>query len=193
VFAKTHRDAMVGNSNFPTPDPSVEVFDEVVGAFSAKSAQIAMKEVELQTLRAERKDLRGHVDRVLTDRGEYVQRVSGGDAAKILSAAFEVQAEPTPTTSIEKPTNVVATMGDEEGEVDVSWHAVGKAKAYVIQCREHSDTAAPGQWGGDRFGTRSSITFTDLISGKKYAFRVKAIGPNELESAWSDEVICMAP
>jgi hypothetical protein len=32
-----------------------------------------------------------------------------------------------------------------------------------------------------------------FVPGKRYAFRIRALGPNELESPWSDEVSCMAP
>ena len=28
---------------------------------------------------------------------------------------------------------------------------------------------------------------------KKYAFRIMVIGPNGVESGWSDEAVCMAP
>ena len=38
-----------------------------------------------------------------------------------------------------------------------------------------------------------SATLTGLTSGTKYAFRIRVLGPNDLESPWSDEVICMAP
>ena len=39
----------------------------------------------------------------------------------------------------------------------------------------------------------SAATVTGLVSGKKYAFRIRALGPNDLESPWSDEAVCMAP
>ena len=94
---------------------------------------------------------------------------------------------------MDKPYNMTATMGDNDGEIDLGCHAVPKAKSYIYEIREHSDTAAPGSWGGAKFGTRSSMTFTGLVSGRKYSFRVRALGPNELESPWSDEVVCMAP
>jgi hypothetical protein len=41
--------------------------------------------------------------------------------------------------------------------------------------------------------TRSGTVFIGLVSGQKYAYRIRALGPNELESPWSDEVVCMAP
>jgi len=192
-FATTHRDAMVGNANFPTPDPTSAVFDAALGGYTAKLDQITAAEIELQTLRADRDTLRKDLEAKLNGRGEYVEKASAEEAAKILSSGFDIQAESTPTTSIDKPVSVTATMGDNPGEIDVGCDAVYKAKSYIYEIREHSDTAAPGPWGGAKVGTRSSVTFSGLVSGKKYSFRIRALGPNELESPWSDEVISMAP
>ncbi|MEY3898734.1 MAG: hypothetical protein RLZZ214_4256 [Verrucomicrobiota bacterium] len=192
-YAKSHRDAMVGNLNFVTPMPTVAVYDAAYSSYAGKMDEIAAAEVALQTLRAERDGMRVVMESNLNGRGSYVETQSQGEASQILSAAFEIQADATPTTSMDKPYNMAATMGNNDGEIDVSCHAVPKAKSYIYEIREHSDTAAPGPWGGAKFGTRSSMTFSGLVSGRKYAFRVRALGPNELESPWSDEVICMAP
>lgn len=122
-----------------------------------------------------------------------MDEASGGDQAKILSAAFAVQADATPTTSMEKPYDVSATMGDNPGEIDLGWPAVPKAKSYIIEQCEHSDAAAPGAWLQGRIATHSSSTLTGFTSGRKYAFRIRALGPNDLESPWSEEALCMAP
>jgi hypothetical protein len=193
AFATNHRNAMVGNAFFVAPIPKPAVYDAALLAYQTKLNEITAAEVDLQTLRAERDALRIPLELNLTGRGSYVESQSGGDTAQILSAAFELQAIPSATTSIDKPYNMVATMGDSEGEIDLSCHAVPKAGGYVSERREHSDIAAPGPWGNDKFSTRSSVSYTGLVSGQKYAFRTKAMGPNNLEGPWSDEVICMAP
>lgn len=193
IFAQSHRDALVGNANYPTPEPSVAVYDPSLQEFSDKLDQISAAEVALQTLRAERDALRLDLEKNLNGRGSYVDTASGGDLAKILSAAFEVQAGATSTTSMEKPYDVSATMGDNPGEIDLSCHAVAKTKSYIMEMRHHSDTAAPGLWTQAKISGRSSATLSGLTSGMKYAFRIRALGPNDLESPWSDEAICMAP
>ena len=183
----------MGNSNYTTPVPSATEFDAALTAFSQKLDEISAAEVAVQTLRAERDALRTALEENLIARGSYVDTASGGDLAKILSAAFEVQADATPTTSMEKPYDISATMGDNPGEIDLSCHAVPKTKSYIIEMRQHSDTAAPGPWTQVKISGRSSATLTGLTSGTKYAFRIRALGPNDLESPWSDEVTCMAP
>jgi hypothetical protein len=192
TFATAHKDAIDGSTVFTTPDPTALIYDAKLGDYSDKLLQIAAAETALEVLRAERGELRTSLEGYLTTRGAYVQKISGGDEAKILSAAFQVQAEGTPTTSIDKPYDVYATIGDDEGEVDVGCHAVPRAKTYIVEYREHSDISAPGAWTQGKVGTRSSSTISGLVSGKKYGFRIRALGPNELESPWSDEVVCMA-
>ena len=166
---------------------------DYVNAYDAKLDAIASIETTLQTMRAEKDAMRVVLERELTGRGSYVDLASGGDEAKILSAAFQVQSAATTTTSIDAPQEVIATMGDNPGEIDLSCNAVAKAKSYIIEMREHSETAAPGAWQMAKVVSRSSGTINGLASGKKYAFRMKALGPNDLESPWSDETVCMAP
>ena len=192
-FAINHKMAMTGNLNFPTPTPDAAIFDAALSAYSDKLDDIAEAEIELQTQRSEEDALRVTLDANLTGRGSYVDLAFTGIEAKILSAGFQVQAAASPTNSMPVPTGVVSSMGDNEGEIDVSCDAVPKTNTYVIECREHSETAAPGTWQQAKLSSRSSTSVTGLTSGKKYAFRFRALGPNDLESPWSGETVCMAP
>ena len=192
-FGTAHKDAMAGNANFPTPSPTAAVYDASLAAYLAKSEEINALEIQLATARAQRDELRIVLEANLTARGAYVQEESGGEEAIILSAAFGVQATGSATTSMPKPENPAASMGDFEGEIDVQCSAVPKAKSYIYEMREHPDTAAPGPWSQAKIATRSSASINGLVPGKRYAFRIRALGPNELESPWSDEVTCMAP
>lgn len=193
TFATQHNAAVTSNPNFLTPDPTVTVFASVLGSYRDSLTQITVAETALEVLRSQRGLMRDALETVLTTRGAYVQKASDGSEPKILSAAFQVQVNGSPTTSMDKPNEVTATMGDSDGEVDVSCHAVPRARSYLVEYREHSDLAVPGPWAQGKFGTRSSATVVGLVAGKKYGFHVRALGPNELESPWSDEVVCMAP
>lgn len=193
TFAQNHIVSIEGNPSYPTPDPTALIFDAKEAAYSAKLAEIAAVETSLKSLRAQKDELRVDLEAALNVRGGYVDDASGGDEAKILSAGFQVQSNGTATTSIAAPERVTPTMGDNDGEIDLAWNRVVKAKSFIIEMREHSDTSAPGPWVQVKVSTRSSATITGLVTGKKYAFRVRALGPNELESPWSPEVICLAP
>lgn len=193
TFAMEHKAAMVGNVNFLTPTPTAVVFDASLDAYAEKLTAIAAAEIALQTLRAERDSQRLGLEGNLNARGIYVKLTSGGVEAKILSAAFQVQAGPTRTTSLPAPDGFTATMGVSPGGIDLSCHPIAKAKAYTFEYRSHPDTAAPGPWLSGKLSSRSSATMPGLTSGQRYAFRVRVLGPNDLESPWSAESACMAP
>lgn len=193
VFANAHIAAMTGNPNFATPSPTAVVFDAKAAAYSAKLDDIAAKEAELASMRAEKDALRLDLEAALTSRGSYVDLTAAGDSAKILTSGFLVKSDPSPTSSLPQPGNLRATMGDNSGEIDLACDAVPKSKSYVWECSEHPDNAAPTPWVQAKISTRSSITVVGLTPGKKYAFRVRAIGPNDVISPWSDEGICMSP
>ena len=193
LFATAHKTAMNLNVNFSTPVPNASVFDPVLTAYGTKLDAIETAEIALKVLRADKAALRKVLEGHLVARGDYVDSAALGDAAKIQSAGFEVQAEGTPTTSLPQPQNCTATAGDDEGEGDVACNAVPRAKSYIIECRIHEDNAPPGEWQHVKVSSRSSTTVSGLIPGKKYAFRMKAVGPNEVESPWSDESVCRVP
>lgn len=192
-FAAAHKAAMTGNANFATPAPTALVFDAALTDFADKLAAVAAAETALTQLRQERDALRLVLEGHLSVRGSYVESTSAGDPAKITSAGFQIKSDPTPTTSLPQPGNLRATMGDNSGEIDLACDAVPRSKSYVWECSEHPDNAAPTQWVQAKISTRSSITVVGLTPGKKYAFRVRAIGPNDVISPWSDEGICMSP
>ncbi len=192
-FAEAHQTQITGNPNFPTPQPTAAVYDPKLADYTAKLDAIETAETALQTLRTQRDTLRGELELLLNGRGSYVESAAEEDAAKILSAGFEIVSAPTTTSSLPAPTNVLATMGAKPGEIVISGSAVPKAKSYIYECREHAEDAAPGAWTQIKVGTRITYKATGLTSGKRYAFRIMALGPKDLESPWSDESVCMAP
>ena len=118
----------------------------------------------------------------------YVQGASEGDATKILTSGFAVRDLPTPIGPLPAPVDFMPSMGDEPGEIDLTWSAVHGAKSYLSEYREQG-TAGP--WL-QKFGTKSRLSVTGLTSGKTYVFRVAALGAAG-QSPWSLEAARMAP
>ena len=193
VFATEHKAAMVGNANFTTPSPAVPVFDTALTAYGAKLDAIAAAETALAALRAEKDAARAALEVQINGRANYVELTAAGDEAKIRSAGFDVRADGTATTSMDQPGNLIAAMASNAGEIAISCDAVAKAKSYIIDVRDYTETGPPAEWRQAKVASRSAATVTGLVSGKKYAFRIRALGPNDLESPWSDEAVCMAP
>ncbi len=82
------------------------------------------------------------------------------------------------------------TIGNHEGELDLSWDAVSGARSYLIQKR--TDPNTPSSWTHAGTSTKSSITISGLTSGTRYWFRVSAVGAAG-QSGWSDPATKIAP
>ncbi len=191
-YALAHKTAIIGKPEFATPDPTALIYDPVVAEYSDLLDEITQMEAALASKRAAKEAKKAELKLLLAARASWVQKASKGSAEIILMAAFEIQADGAPTTSLPQPQNLVATTGKNEGEADVGCAAVKKAKVYFWECREHVEGQVPGPWTQFKVSGTSSITATALVSGRKYAFRVRVLGPNETESPWSDEAVCRA-
>jgi hypothetical protein len=83
-----------------------------------------------------------------------------------------------------------ATAGNREGEIDLTWKKVGNSRSYIIQISP--DPPAADSWGHAETVTVSYKTIQNLTSGKKYWFRVAAIGSLG-QSGWSEPATKIAP
>jgi hypothetical protein len=191
AFVHGHQDAMNGNANFPTPDPTDAVFDAQVQEFDDAMDDVREKEEALKTAVRIKNEKRAAVEASLNVRADYVGKTAKGVESIITSANFSARAAATPTNSLPRVENLKATMGDDAGAVDLGWDGNIKGKrGFLVEWREHTDAA---EWGGGKFVTASKCTIDGLTPGKVYAFRVRALGPKELVGPWSDEAVKMSP
>ena len=174
------------------PQPSHSIYDAALNAAKAKRAEVAATQATLTQQATEAAALIATLRNILTQRGAHVESVSAGDEAKIESSGFSVKAQAQTTTSLDRPENVSASVGDDDGEIDVTWNSVPRARNYIVECREHVEGTVPGPWEQVKIVSRSTCAAVGLVSGKKYAFRVRALGANNVESPWSDEAVSMA-
>lgn len=190
--AKLHKTKMTGNAKFASPIPTAAIFDQDLADYGDSLDWIKDTEAALKSRRALKETQKAKVKTNMSQRRGYVDSASKGVAEDILTTGFDIQSDRVPTTSLPRPQNLIATIGDNAGEIDLGCDAVKKAQSYIWECREHVDGQVAGAWSQVKVGGRSTITATGLVSGRKYAFRVRALGPNETESPWSDEAVCMA-
>lgn len=188
VFCTAHKMAMVGNANFPTPNPTALSYDAVLADYNTKLATAEDAQQAAKEATALKEAARAALETATTNRGNYVDEVADGSEAIILSAAFDVRAVPAPIGQLPAPENFMPTMGDMPGEIDLSWSAVRGANSYVIEWREQGTT---GPWTQE-FATKSKHEVHGLVSGKTYVFRVLAIGAAG-KGPWSLEAARMAP
>ena len=130
------------------------------------------------------------LDGVLGQLANYVESISGGDETKITSAGMDVRAAQTATGDLPAPETLATSTGDRDGELDLSWDKVNKARSYIVERSPDPPTAV--SWQHAAVATRSQTTIGGLTSGTKYWFRVAAIGPNG-QSPWSNPAAKIAP
>ncbi|TAL00498.1 MAG: fibronectin type III domain-containing protein [Verrucomicrobia bacterium] len=189
TFSQQHIAAMTGNSNFTTPAPTVIAFQALHDEFEAALDAAALA-AETSKQKTSTKDVkRSALERGLTDRGSYVDMTSGGIEAKILSSNLPVRDAAAPIGPMPAPIDFLATMGDMEGEMDLTWSRVRGAKSYIIQ---HSENVSPRVWSQKAVSPKSSATITGCTPGAICVFRVAAIGAAG-QGPWSDESVKMAP
>lgn len=125
--------------------------------------------------------------------GRIGQTKSGGDPVKIVAIGLDVAvSHSTPIGAMTAPLNLVATMSDVAGHVDLMCDSGTGVKVYIWQCC--SDPMADANWRQVGMGSASSFTVTSLTSGTKYWFRVAAVGTGTgNQSPWSDPALKMAP
>lgn len=189
-LGKTIVTKMTGNTTFAAPNPLLTTVATAITNLTTASADLeaARKTVELKM------SALGQTEKVfdllLTQLGNYVDNVSNGDEAKILSAGMDVQKERSTPTSIDKVVYVSATIGDNSGEIDLSWDKVSGAKSYVVETALSSMN--PLEWKHMLVSTKSKAEIGKLKSGEGYQIRVAAVGAAG-QGAWSDPVVKVAP
>ena len=120
-------------------------------------------------------------DEMLTAEARCVERISGGDEAKIKAKGFEVAAKPVHTeAALPAPSRFALSDGDHAGQVDAQWAPVPGAHFYQVATAPKSDgpfTLAMGS-------TKSKATLEGLPSAAAVWVRVAPQGAAGL-GAWS--------
>lgn len=180
AFAKQHWDALEDNDLFPDPTPPQ---DELAAAIA--DAQAATQEVDLlrTKLRAAVSRRNGRLEKLarqMEQRGNYVQMLSGGDAARILNARLEVRRERQPVRELEPPLNLQVTLNGVAGLAIITWNKVKHARMYLLEYGPEDGPMLQRPITG-----RRKVELSDLELGKVYQFRIAACGSAAGQSPWS--------
>lgn len=188
-FAETHISAMTGNTLFATPIPSATAFQELYDSYDESLDKVELLRAQLEGAMAEKDQKRAELEDGLRSRAGYVQETTKGVEADILSSALPVRDPRTPTTELEAVEGLRATIGQNEGTVELTWDRVERSRGYIVEYRLTTVTTWTRH---DPIASRARSTVSGLESGKTYAFRVRAFGPNDLMGPWSSETSKMA-
>ena len=166
--------AMTGNPNFVTPNPSL-------AATTAAKTTLLTAYNNALTLRQQAQaatdlqvEMEKSFDRTLTSLSLYVESATDGNEAKIQSAGMSVKDAGAPVGQLLPPTALSAMAGNNDGEIDLNWEPVRGANSYLIQMT--TDPNVPDSWAPKANATESYAVILGLTSGSKYWFRVAGIG-----------------
>lgn len=189
--ARTIITSLTGNPNFPTPSPTLAVITSAIDDLETSAATVQTLKAQLKTEVSQQNDKEDFFDGIMSQLVGYVQSVAGDDETKIHSAGMDTKSAKGSTTSEPTlPEALTPTAGDHDGEIDLSWDPVPKAKSYIIEVSIDPPTQTSWQHAG--VSPRSRFTVTNLTPGTRYWFRVAAVGTAG-QSGWSDPAMKIAP
>lgn len=184
--------SLTGNADFTTPQPTLAQVTGSVDALETayNEAQAARQEAKARTSAQNQKE--EDADRILSQLASYIDSVSGGDETKIKGAGLDVRTTSGAGSgdSSTAPAALEATAGDYDGQINLRWNKVSKAKSYVVE--RSLDPPTPTSWTQAVVVTKAQASITGLTSGTKYWFRVAAVNTTG-QSAWSDPATKIAP
>lgn len=182
--------AMTGNANFTSPHPALAQVTTATNDLDAAYAAALAARQEARTLTNVVNTEEYAFDGLFSQLASYVESVSGGDEAKIQSSGMDIRSQGTNLGELSPPEALNASQGDHQGEIDLQWDKVERARSYVIE--RSTDPVTDTSWQHAAVSTRSSVTVEDLTSATKYWFRVAAVGSNS-QSGWSNPATRIAP
>jgi hypothetical protein len=166
--------SMTGNPNFITPVPALAAITAKKTALETAYNDGLIQRQQAKTATEVIDDMEKEIDMILTQAALYVENVSAGDEAKILSAGMSIRDVATPVGPLPPPLALSAMAGNNDGEIDLNWEPVYGARSYVIQMT--TDPNVPDSWAHKANATESFAVILGLTSGGKYWFRVAGVG-----------------
>jgi hypothetical protein len=182
--------ALTDNNNFPNANPTLTLItagaDNLEAAYTTTLANKQAVKTSITNQTISEDDLVQLVSQLARD----VENRAGGDETLIISAGMDVKAGPTAPGMPDAPSGLEITIGDHDGELDLSWNPVSGVRSYEIQLSPDPPTNTT--WTHAATSTKSSTTISDLTPGTRYWFRVSAITAGG-QSDWSDPATKTAP
>lgn len=182
--------AMTNNANFSNPHPPLSDVTAALASLDQNYALLQAAKADVKAKATTQDDAEAKVDQILAQLAAYVESIAGNDEKIITSAGLATKASRSTPTFLSPPQGLSATAGDHEGMIDLSWKKVPNARSYMIQISPDPPTAET--WTHAAIATASNRTIENLASGKRFWFRVAAVGAMG-QSGWSEPATKIVP
>jgi hypothetical protein len=176
--------ALTGNTNFPTPVPTLATLSASLAAF-----QTALALTKGQARDAQVEQTRAILTTQLDQLARNLELTTGVTDAALATTGFDIrQAGARTGAPVDAPANLRAKATGTMGSVQLLCDPVNRGKSYEAQ---YALDANAGPWtDAGTFGSTRKIIISGLTRGKDYYFRVRAIGPDGA-GGWSDTATIM--
>ena len=182
--------AMTNNPNFSNPHPGLSDVTAALASLEQNYASVQAAKADVKAKTTTLDDAADKVDQIMIQLAAYVESIAGTDEKIITSAGLTTKASRSTPSFLSPPQGLSATVGDHEGVIELSWKKVANARSYTIQVSPDPPTSE--SWTQAAIATASARTIENLASGKRFWFRVAAIGALG-QSGWSEPATKIAP
>lgn len=173
---------MTGNAHFANPVPSLAEMQRVVEALEAINVDQQHNPSRLGRIE---RDLRSaELCMLIKGLAGYVQGISGGELAVILSSGFEVKRKRHASQPMVAPENMRTIRTQETGVISIRWNAVKNRLLYKVQVNK-GDPNDQDAWELLCETSRNYLRLEDLEERRVYHFRALAFGALGA-GPWSD-------
>jgi hypothetical protein len=174
-----------GTNNPDVPDNGAFIADLTAknaalkaAADAAKAARMASKQATT-LLKTARKEWLGSVTRL----AGYTESATGGKAAQMQGAGFDVKSAPTPAQLPGQVANLKVALNGMAGYSTLNWDALAGADHYVIESSPDPITAT--SWSFVKSVTSASHHGNGATAGQKMWYRVAGVNAKG-QGPWSD-------
>lgn len=181
---------MTGNSNFTTPSPALASLTAGATGLDAKINTALAARAASKLATTQMHDAQKALALLINQEASYVESASGGDAAKIESAGFEVRNPPAPIGTLPAPADLELDANVNPGHMGMRWTPVTGAASYVVE--RAPDGTAPLDYSSVANPTSAKAEVNTMTSGARYWFRVAAVGAAGV-GMWTLPVSKVAP
>ncbi|MEY2557975.1 MAG: hypothetical protein QOE34_1400 [Verrucomicrobiota bacterium] len=168
------------NPNFPTTDPTLAEVQAALDAVT-QALTIANPTAQEQALIAARANL----EKMLDDLADNLEKTANDDPVKLGTTGYDLRKVTALTSDPPTvPQNVRLKLTGVSGQFQVLFGPSDRAKGYHVQTSTDPNS---GTWTDfDTFSSSRGIVLSGFPRAKDIWVRVRAIGPNNTKSGWSD-------
>lgn len=169
AFTRNVITLMTGNTDYPTPSPTLTVVTTSVNSFeTAVHDALDGGKIAIATRNAARNELLS----LLRQLAAYVTGNCKADIVVLLGSGFNAVKTPSPVGVLPAPQNLRLEYTGMSGELRLKFDRVTNAANYSIQ----TATSPDGPWDDQDLSTASRVTIGGLTPGKVYWARACANG-----------------